>query len=169
MPEEIEAMINSARHRAAREAYKAGHRSLAENVYNLTLGAADAQGVQKASFSTDTDLLPESIPVCNDIQHATVNAAVGLGFDILPSVSALRSARSDSLLAYAAVGDKGVYTRYPAGALAAGPGLLVRAVQVATLGAWPAQIEDRLIDALQELAAERQKAEPVEAVTAGVR
>src|ERR1051325_11047943 len=129
--EEVEAMINTARHRAAREAFKSDHRALAENVYNLTLGAADAQGVQKASFSSNSDLLTESIPYCKDIQHATVNAAVGLAFEILPHVSDLRAVRSTSQVAYAAVGDKAVYTRYPAGpGLAAAAGLLVRAVQV---------------------------------------
>lgn len=162
-PEELEAMIDTARNRAAREAYKAGYRSLTEKVYNLTL---DANG--KADFSAQTDLLPESIPVCNDIQHATVNAAVGLPFDILPNVGMLKAVHPDSELAYAAVGDQAVYTAYPAGTLANGSTLLVRANKIPTLGAWPSQISDRLIDAMVELHGERMKALPPEEVGSGV-
>lgn len=157
-------MINTARHRAAREAYKAAHNSLTQNVYSLTLDSAG-----KAPFTSQTDLLPESIPVCNDIQHATVTAAVGLPFEILGSVSDLKVVRSSSQLAYAAVGDQAVYTSYPAGTLANGSTLFVRACKVPSLGSWPTQIEDRLIDALQEVASERMKLEPAEQVGGGVR
>ena len=104
--EELEAMIDAARNRAAREAYKAGFRSLTEKVYSLTL---DANG--RADFSSQTDLLAESIPVCDDIQHPTVGGAVGLAFEILATVSALKAVRSTSQLGYAAVGDSTVYTR----------------------------------------------------------
>jgi hypothetical protein len=168
--EELESMMNAARTRAAREAYKADHRSLTENIYNLVLGAADAQGVQQAPFTAQTDLLPESIPVCNDIQHATVNAVAGAGlaFEILAKVSDLRAIRSRSLLAYAAVGAQAIHTRFPSGVLTNGSSLLVRACKIPTLAAWPTQIEDRLTDAMVELIQERMGREKTEEVTAGV-
>lgn len=169
--EELESMINAARTRAAREAYKADHRSLTENVYSLTLGAADAQGIQQAPFTAQTDLLPESIPVCSDIQHATVAAVAGAGlaFEILGEVSDLKAVRSRSLLAYAAVGAQAVHTRWPSGTMATSSTLLVRACKIPTLTAWPTQIEDRLIDAMIELVQERIKANAPENVGAGVR
>lgn len=168
--EELESMINAARTRAAREAFRAGYHSLTENVYNLTLGAADAQGIQQAPFSAQADLLPESIPVCNDIQHATVNAVagVGLAFELLPHVSDLKAIRSRSLLAYAAVGAQAVHTRWPSGTMATSSVLLVRACKIPTLALWPIQIEDRLLDAGTELVLERMKADAPEDVGAGV-
>ncbi|MGA9771663.1 MAG: hypothetical protein WBV94_21715 [Blastocatellia bacterium] len=162
-PEEIEAMIPAARTRAAREAWKEGFRGLTDKVYSLTL---DANG--KADFSAQTDLLPESVPLCNDIQHATVNAAVGLPFEILASVGALKAVRPTSQLAYAAVGEQAVHARYPAGTLTNGSTLLVRANKIPTLGAWPTQIEDRLLDAVVELVKERMGLLPPEEVNSGV-
>src|SRR5258708_5509614 len=124
-------MIDAARNRAAREAFRSGFRALTEKVYNLTLDAAG-----RADFSAQTDLLPESIPACNDVQHATVNAAVGLAFDLVASVSALKAVRSASQLAYAAVGDSAVYTRYPARPPPAGSTLLATACNIPTICNW---------------------------------
>jgi hypothetical protein len=163
--EEAEALIDAARHRVAREAWKAGYRALTEQVFSLTVDATN----KKASFSGNTDLLPESIPFCNDIQHATVNAAVGMTFEILPEVSMLKAVDSRSELAYAAVGDNAVYYEYPAGTIANASTLLVRACKVPSIGSWPTQLEDRLIDGMVEIYYERIKANPPEEVNAGVQ
>lgn len=132
----IEASLPDALKKLAQVAVGSEWRSLLENDYSLTISGSSA------SFSAQTDLLPESIKVCNHITHSSVANR----FRILDQVTDLDYAASisDSILAFAAIGANAVHFRYPAGSLTGT--LTVRAVKIPTLGTLPNQLDDRLVD-----------------------
>lgn len=117
-------------------------RPLLENDYALTIA------VRSASFAAQTDLLPESIKVCDHIVHTGVivpGGAVPLPFRILERVTDLDFAGAvpQTLFAFAAVGLSAVEFRYSS-ALAGT--LTVRAVKIPTIATVPLQLEDLLIE-----------------------
>lgn len=138
----IQATVEDALQELARSVCRTGKHHLLENVYSLTISGSSAD------FSASTDLLPESIKLCNDIQHASVAQA----FEIKDSVGDLNfeNAISDSILGYAAVGDTKVYFKHPPGALTGS--LLVRAVKIPTLANIPEPLEGELINIGAQLA-----------------
>lgn len=138
----LELDLPNALRKMAQMSINADWRALLENDYALTISGL------AAPFGSNTDMLVESIKVCNKITHASVT----MPFRILDSVDDLPFAGgvTYSTYGFAAVGASKIEFRYPAGTLSGT--LTVRCVKVPTLAsivASPSQLvlEDHLIDA----------------------
>lgn len=138
----IELDLPNALRKMAQMSIASDWRGLLEVDYALTISGLTAP------FGSNTDLLAESIKVCNKITHASV----AVPFRIVDSVDDLpfAGAVSYSTYGFAAVGASGIEYRYPADTLTGA--LNVRAVKVPTLVSLAAStsqqvLEDHLIDA----------------------
>lgn len=118
-----------------------------EHDYTLTITA----GV--ASFAAATDLLPQSIIPCNRITHSSIT---GPGTALLPlrivdSTLEMRlQAVPDATFGCAYVGATAVESFYR-GAVLTGS-LIVRAIQIPAITAWPVALEPQLIEVGAQLA-----------------
>jgi hypothetical protein len=160
-PDEVEAWESRARRRAARSAINEQHRALLETTITPSIAS------NFADLSAQTDLLIESIPVIDDVRHSSV-ASGAQGFIHKKTRRELDYLKTGTAFAYYVVGKDGIYVKYPAGTLADASTLTVRVIKIPTLAAWPAAIEDRLVDAVITIYREKMGQFPPEEVNSGV-
>lgn len=150
--------VPGAARKLARLSLDADWREHLENDYALTISG------RSASFTAQTDLLSDSIKVCNRITHPDVlkpDTTELLPFRILDHVDDLdfASSISQSLFAFAAVGASAVEFRYAASLATT---LTVRAVRIPKVNAstfvidnLPTQLDDLFLDLLIEATPQR--------------
>lgn len=104
-------------------------RSDLEKVYSVAL---DITGTT-ASLTTHTDMLVDSLRVCNNIQHVSVPDP----FIFLERIAQLRQVLTTSKYGYVVLSSNVLYLNYPAGVINAASNLLVTAVYRPTLASFP--------------------------------
>jgi hypothetical protein len=156
---DIESGILEALKRVSRSVINSPERVALEITANVTLGAADSNGLQQGALPST--IIQESIR-SGDVTHADLTRPL----EKKDTVSDLTYILSTSVLGFFAIHEGKLFTRRGASSLATGTPAVVRGVRllgattvIATeLGFVPAELEDMVVEALYQYAIGQQEA-----------